>query len=265
MPANAVGAEAEVAHRLEVAELDPRARERLRDDRARDVARILTRAVVIEHPRDDARHTVRVVVVHRQEVGRDLRSRVDRLRVDRRTLVQDQSAVRIEVVMVADRLPNVSVLLRCTGGVELLQLDSVIDDRLQEVQGSDGVRHDRLVGPVPRLADVCLGREVEDEWPPGGLEDAHDTIDRVAVREVSPVNGQPAAQVRDVVESAARRRPDEGVDVRLEAHQRLGQMGAHEAVGSCHEHGSAREDLADLAAEFLQACGHPSTSTVGQA
>ena len=88
--ANAVGAEAEVAQRLERAELDRLALERLRDDRARHVARVLARPVVVEHARDDAGQAVRVVVVHRQEVGGDLRRRVDRLGVDRRALVQDQ-------------------------------------------------------------------------------------------------------------------------------------------------------------------------------
>ena len=102
--AHAVGAEAEVAHRLERAELDRLALERLRDDRAGHVARVLARPVVVEHARDDAGHAVRVVVVHRQEVGRDLRRRVDRLRVDRRALVEDQRAVLVEVVVVRDGL-----------------------------------------------------------------------------------------------------------------------------------------------------------------
>src|SRR5205814_381632 len=64
VPADAVRAEAEVAQRLELAELDPLADERLRDDRARDEARVLARPVVVEHPRHDAGHTERVVVVH---------------------------------------------------------------------------------------------------------------------------------------------------------------------------------------------------------
>src|SRR5439155_19662500 len=65
MPADAVGAEAEVAHRLELAELDGLARERLRDDRPGDVARVLARSVVVEHPCYHTGHAEGVVVVHR--------------------------------------------------------------------------------------------------------------------------------------------------------------------------------------------------------
>src|SRR5919204_5979643 len=54
VPAYAVRAEAEVTHGLELSELDRLSRQCLRDDRARDVARVLARAVVIEHARDDA-------------------------------------------------------------------------------------------------------------------------------------------------------------------------------------------------------------------
>src|SRR4029078_5431038 len=53
--ADAVGAEAEVAQRLARAAAYISARQRLRDDRAGHVARVLPRAVVVEHPRDDAR------------------------------------------------------------------------------------------------------------------------------------------------------------------------------------------------------------------
>ena len=136
--------------------------ERLRDDRAGHVARVLARPVVVEHPRDDARDAERVVVVHRQEVGGDLRGRVDRLRVDRRALVQDQAARVVEVVVVRDGLAHVAVLLRGAGGVELLELEAPVDDRLEQVERADRVRHHRLVGPVPRLADVRLCAEVED-------------------------------------------------------------------------------------------------------
>src|SRR5664280_3718964 len=49
VPAHPVGAKAEIAQRLEIAELDLLALERLSDDRAGDVTRILARAVVVEH------------------------------------------------------------------------------------------------------------------------------------------------------------------------------------------------------------------------
>ena len=98
--AHAVGAEAEVAQRVELAELDLLALERLRDDRPGHVARVLARPVVVEHARDDSGQAERVEVVHRQEVGGHLRGRVDRLRVDRRALVQDQAARVVVVVVV---------------------------------------------------------------------------------------------------------------------------------------------------------------------
>src|SRR5207245_2614455 len=45
MAAHAVGAEAEVAHRIELSELDRLAGESLRDDRAGHIARVLPRPV----------------------------------------------------------------------------------------------------------------------------------------------------------------------------------------------------------------------------
>jgi hypothetical protein len=81
--------------------------------------------------RDDARHAERVVVVHRQEVGGDLRGRVDRLRVDRRALVEDEPARVVEVVVFGDRFADVPVLLGRACGVELLELEPGVHDRLQ--------------------------------------------------------------------------------------------------------------------------------------
>ena len=76
--------------------------------------------------------------------------------------MQDQAALVVEVVVVRDGLADVAVLLRGAGGVELLELEAVVDDRLQQVERADRVRHHRLVRPVPRLADVRLRAEVED-------------------------------------------------------------------------------------------------------
>ena len=70
--------------------------------------------------------------------------------------MQDQAALRIEGVVVRDGLAHVSVLLRRPGGVELLELEPVVDDRLQQVERPDRVRQDGLVRAVPRLADVRL-------------------------------------------------------------------------------------------------------------
>ena len=75
--------------------------------------------------------------------------------------MQDQPARVVEVVMVGDRLVDVPVLLRGAGGVELLELELPVDDRLQEVERAEDIRRDGLVGPVPRLADVRLRAEVE--------------------------------------------------------------------------------------------------------
>jgi hypothetical protein len=65
---------------------------------------------------------------------------------------------------VGDGLAHVPVLLRGAGGVELLDLEPVVDDRLEQVERAERVRRHRLVGPVPRLADVRLRAEVEDVW-----------------------------------------------------------------------------------------------------
>ena len=81
--------------------------------------------------------------------------------------MQDQAARVVEVVVVRDVVAHVAVLLRGAGGVELLELEAGVDDRLQQVERADRVRHHRLVGPVPRLADVRLGAEVEDVRPVG--------------------------------------------------------------------------------------------------
>ena len=245
--ADAVGAEAEVAQRVELAELDLLALERLRDDRAGHVARVLARPVVVEHPRDDPGEAERVVVVHRQEVGGDLRGRVDRLRVDRRALVQDQGARLVPVVVVRDRLARIAVLLGGAGGVELLDVEAVVDDRLEQIEGPDGVRHHRLVGAVPRLADVRLRAEVEDVRPVGRLRELADqVVDRGLVGQVGEVDAQPVAERADVVQRAARGRTDEGVDVGAEVDERVGQVRAHEAVRAGDEHGAALVDTAEF-------------------
>ena len=99
--------------------------------------------------------------------------------------MQDQPAALVEVVVVGDRLADVSVLLRGAGRVELLELEVVVDDRLEQVERPDGVRQDRLVRPVPRLADVRLRAEVEDvRLVRALLEVTHQIVDRRLVGEV---------------------------------------------------------------------------------
>ena len=258
---DAIRAEAEVAHRLEVSELDDASLERLGDHRTREVARVLAGSVVVEHPRDDAWHAVGVVVVHRQKVGGDLCRRVDRLRVDRRALVQDDAAVLVEVVVAADLLADVSVLLRRAGGVELLELELPVDDGLEQVEGAHDVRHRRLVRPVPRLADVRLRGEVEHVRPVGCFAQATDRpVDRVTVGEVAPVNGDAPTMLRDVVEGSARRGTDEGVDVCAQTDKGVDEMRAHEAVGAGDERRASRQRLGEL---FSQRIGSVSTHLAG--
>src|SRR5918994_787128 len=249
--AHAVGAEAEVAQRLERAQEDLRPGQRLRDDRAGDVARVLARPVVVEHPRDHARDAERVVVVHRQEVGRDLGGGVDRLRVDRRALVQDQPARRVEVVVVRDRLAHVPVLLRGSGRVELLQLQPPVDDRLEQVQRPDRVRHHRLVGPVPRLTHVRLRAQMEDvrlvrRRVPQLLDQV---VDRRAVGQVGELHPQPVAQVRNVVQCPTRRRAHEGGDVGAQLDQRVGDVRPHDPVRPGAQHGAPAVDVRELATQ----------------
>ena len=81
--------------------------------------------------------------------------------------MEDDAALGVEVVVVRDGLADVAVLLGRARRVELLQLEPVVDDRLQQVERADDVGDRRLVRPVPRLADVRLRAEVEDVRPVG--------------------------------------------------------------------------------------------------
>jgi hypothetical protein len=256
--ANPVRAEAEVAQRLEVSELYRLARERLGDDRPGHVARVLARTVVVEHAGDDAGDAEGVVVVHGQEVGGYLRCGVDRLRVDRRALVQDQTTRLVEVVLVRDVLVHVPVLLGRSGRVELLELELPVDDRLQEVQRAENVGGDRLVGPVPRLAHVGLRAEVEHVRPVGRvLELADEVVDRGAVGQVGEVNLEAVAEVADVVERAARVGADEGVDRRAQLDQGVCEMRTHEPVRPGDENGASLVDVAELTPDVVERAACP--------
>ena len=168
--------------------------------------------------------------------------------------MQDQPARVVEVVVVGDRLADVPVLLRGSRGVELLDLELEVDDRLQEVERSEDVRRDGLVRPVPRLADVRLGAEVEDVRPIRRrlLELADEAVDRDLVREVGEVHLDPAPELPDVVERAARRRADERVHRGAELDERLGQVRAHEAVRAGDDDGAAAVDVSELVAEVVE-------------
>src|SRR5205085_11219725 len=154
----------------------------------------------------------------------------------------------VEVVVVDDGLARVPVLLGGAGGVELLELEPVVDDRLEQVERADGVRHYRLVRPVPRLAHVRLGAEVEDVRAVARrvAELADEVVDGGAVGEVGEVNLHAVAQVPDVVQGAARSGAHEGVDAGVEVNERLGQVRAHEAVGAGDEDGAAAEDVTEV-------------------
>ena len=120
--------------------------------------------------------------------------------------MQDQPAELVEVVLVRDRLAHVAVLLRRARRVELLELDAVVDDRLQQVERPDRVRHHGLVRAVPRLADVRLRAEVEDVRLVGRLARGRASGSRsTSCRSGRRRRRAAAAQVADVVQRAATR------------------------------------------------------------
>ena len=88
-----------------------------------------------------------------------------------------------------DGVARVAVLLRRAGRVESLDLELVVEDRLEEVERADDVRHHRLVRPVPGLAHVGLGAEMEDVRPVRRLlQLADEIVDRRAVSEVGELD-----------------------------------------------------------------------------
>ena len=102
---------------------------------------------------------------------------------------------------------------------------------------------------MPRLADVCLGAEVEDVGPVGRgvLQLADEVVDRGAVGEIGEVHLQAVAEMPDVVQRSARGRPHEGVHGRAELDERVREVRAHEAVGARHEDGAARVCVPEVA------------------
>ena len=81
---------------------------------------------------------------------------------------------------------------------------------------------------------------------------AHEVVDRGAVGEIGEVHLELAAEVPDVVERAARGRAHERVDVGAERDERLGEVRAHEAVRSRHEHRAAPVDVAEVGAQPVE-------------
>ena len=162
--------------------------------------------------------------------------------------MEDQRACVVEVVVVRDVVADVPVLLRRARSVELLELEPPVDDRLQQVERPDRVCHERLVRPMPRLADVGLGAEVEDVRLVGCvLQLAHEVVDRRAVGEVGEVHLEVAAPVPDVVERAARGRANERMDVGAEREEGLREVRAHEPVGAGDEDRAAAVHVAEVA------------------
>lgn len=105
---------------------------------------------------------------------------------------------------------------------------------------------------------MSLGAEMEDEQRiRHGAEVLHEVVDRGTVGQVGEVHVQPLSQGGDVVESPTRRGAGEGVDVRAELDQRLGQVRADEPVRPRDENGPARVDGAELPVELLEPIGAP--------
>ena len=162
--------------------------------------------------------------------------------------MQDQPAKLVEVMVMRDRLTDVPILFGGTCGVELLELDAEVDDRLQQVERADGVRHHRLVRAVPRFADVRLGAEVEyvrlvrrrHQVP------AHQVVDRRLVGEVGEDHVDVAAVARDVVQRARRRRAYERDHVGAQRDQRVGEVRAHESVRAGDEARAVAVEVAEL-------------------
>ena len=154
--------------------------------------------------------------------------------------------------MVGDVLTDVPVLLRCAGGVELLEVEAPVDDGLEQVERPDRVRHHRLVRTVPRLSDVRLGTEVEEVRPIRRvLELTDEVVDRRPVGQVGEMDLEAVAEVPDVVQRAARRRAHERVHVRAELDERIGQVRPHEAVGAGDERGAAAVNVAEVGAKLV--------------
>jgi len=165
--------------------------------------------------------------------------------------VQDQPALIVEGVLVRNVLVHVAVLLRGPGRVELLELETVVDDRLEQVERADRVRDHGLVWAMPGLADVGLRAEMEDVRLVGGVEQLSDeVVDRGLVREIRKVHLQLLAQRCDVVQRAARRRANERVDVRVELNERIGEVRAHEPVGAGDETRPPAEEVAEVPPEI---------------
>src|SRR5262245_7672700 len=105
-----------------------------------------------------------------------------------------------------------------------------------------------------------LRAEMEDVRPVRRLSDLPDqVVDGRAVGEVGEVDLEAISEVRDVVQGAARVGADECVHLRAELDQGVGQVRAHEAVGTGDENGAAVVEVAELAAEVLERPPCPET------
>ena len=173
--------------------------------------------------------------------------------------MEDEPAVVVEVVVVGDVLADVPVLLRRARGVELLELELPVDDRLEEVERPE--RRSPSTVSYGRCHDsptcACAPR-----WKTYGrsgacLQLAHEVVDRRAVREVGEVHLEPVPEMPDVVQRTARGRAHERVHRRAELDEGVREVRAHEAVGSGDEHGAALVDVAELAAEVVERAACP--------
>ena len=142
----------------------------------------------------------------------------------------------------------------------------MVDDRLQQVERADRVRHHRLVRPVPRLADVRLRAEVEDvrlvAAPASGR--ASGSRSRSCRSGRRRRRGSRRRRCADVVQRARGGRAHERDHVGAELDERVGQVRAHEAVGAGDEARAARVGVAEVAPQRVELVLRPDGGIVAR-
>src|SRR5687768_5923529 len=86
----------------------------------------------------------------------------------------------------------------------------------------------------------------------GLLELADEVVHGGAVGEIGEVDLEPAAEVPDVVQGAARRRADECVDARTQLDERVREVRAHETVCAGDENGASVVDVPEFTTEVVE-------------
>jgi hypothetical protein len=216
---------APVAHRVEVAEVEPiLAAGRDRGDAAGDLAGdeglAAARALVVEEDSVAGEEAVALAVVDGDPVGVELGDAVGAARVEGGRL-----ALR-SLDHLAEELGG--------GGLVEARADSRFADRLEDADGAEGGDLARVLGDVEAHLDVALRAEVVDLV---GLDFAQDRVERRGVVEVAEVEEEAAAGVVrvlvDVVEPRGvegRGTADEAVDLVALGEEELGEV---RAILSC--------------------------------